>query len=445
MATTETVLLVSPVNVYSGAPMDGVGVIDTDTVAGSSGNRCPVDTTDAAWQQAQLSLSRGGLGMRSLSLHSPAAFTAFVCSSGYGSPSNHHLSDAIQKFNESVSPSDVIQFDGLVLSTVHQNQLSSKIDIHQFNNIMIISSVADKACLLSVLSPHAASWLTVVPSEGLGLHLLPSVFQVAVKWWLGLDTSNGSLCALCPNNALDPLGHHATTCKEGGDVVTRHNQLRNVLAETCRIAHLSVKVEMGSNLTSEHDHSRPADILLPNWALGKPAAFDISVTSPLNPKIISVAGLSAGAAALSTEERKHTENDPKCNAFGWCCVPLVTESYGAWGKEAMDSFKMLASRLAIISGKPKSVVLSELKSRLNLHLVRANATAILSRTAPNIAPASAKVEGLSGETTEMSRTTSLPRFQFCNRISAGRDCEWLGNSPAPLQLDRSIRTVKEVH
>ena len=56
---------------------------------------------------------------------------------------------------------------------------------------------------------------------------------------------------------------------------------------------------MGSNLTSEHDHSRPADIMLPNWALGKPAAFDISVTSPLNPKI---AGLSGGAAALSTEE-----------------------------------------------------------------------------------------------------------------------------------------------
>ncbi|KAL5487053.1 hypothetical protein EMCRGX_G019610 [Ephydatia muelleri] len=286
-----------------------------------------------------------------------------------------------------VSPSDAIQSDGFVSSTVHQNQLSSKIDIHQFNNILTISSVADKARLLSVSSPHAASWLTVVPSEGLGLHLEPSVFQVAVKWWLGLDTSNGSLCALCPNNALDPLGHHATTCKKGGDVVTRHNQLRNVLAETCRRAHLSIKVEMGSNLTFEHDHSRPADMLLPNRALGKPAAFDISVTSPLNPKIISVAGLSAGAAALSTEERKHTENDPKCNALGWCCVPLVTESYGAWGKEAMDSFKMLASRLAIISGKPKSVVLSELYSRLNLHLdglySKACQTLVSSSLAPN--------------------------------------------------------------
>ena len=53
--------------------------------------------------------------------------------------------------------------------------------------------------------------------------------------------------------------------------------------------------------------------------------------------------------------------------------------------EDIDSFKMLASRLAIISGKTKSAVLSELYSRLNLHLVRANATAlaILSRWLPS--------------------------------------------------------------
>ena len=150
-------------------------------------------------------------------------------------------------------------------------------------------------------------------------------------------------------------------------MVIHLNHLCNVLVETCHRAHLSVMVEMGCNLTSDHDHSRPTDILLPNWAFGKPSAFDISVTSSLNPKIVSVAGLSAVAAALSTEERKHTENDPKCNALGWCCIPLVAESYGAWEKEAINSFKMLASHLAITSGKKQSAVLSELYSRLNLN------------------------------------------------------------------------------
>ena len=62
----------------------------------------------------------------------------------------------------------------------------------------------------------------------------------------------------------------------------RHNRLRDVVAESCRLAHLSVKVEAGNNLTPDHSHTRPADVLVQNWSSGRPAAFDICVTSPLN-------------------------------------------------------------------------------------------------------------------------------------------------------------------
>ena len=65
------------------------------------------------------------------------------------------------------------------------------------------------------------------------------------KWWFGLDTSGGSLCPFCPGVALDMLGHHAASCKHGGDVVARHNVLRDIFAAFCRRAHLSVKVEVG--------------------------------------------------------------------------------------------------------------------------------------------------------------------------------------------------------
>ena len=54
-------------------------------------------------------------------------------------------------------------------------------------------------------------------------------FQVAIKWWLGMDVSFGSCWPYCPNHRLDPLGHHALTCKHGGDVVLRHNSFRDVL------------------------------------------------------------------------------------------------------------------------------------------------------------------------------------------------------------------------
>ena len=45
-------------------------------------------------------------------------------------------------------------------------------------------------------------------------------------------------------------------------------------------------------------------------------------------------------------------------------------------------FSKLASRIATSVGKPKSVVLHDLYGRLNMHIVRANATAILSRCMP---------------------------------------------------------------
>ena len=58
---------------------------------------------------------------------------------------------------------------------------------------------------------------------------------------------------------------------------------------------------------------------------------------------------------------------------------MVVEAYGAWGTEAMESFSLLASRLATSSNRAKAEVLAALYGRLNLNLVRANATDILSR------------------------------------------------------------------
>eukprot|EP00731_Ephydatia_muelleri_P018894 Em0011g934a len=322
----------------------------------------------AAWKQAQLSLSRGGLGLRSLSHHAPAAFIASLCFSGLGSISHVHLLQSLEIFNSSVHQSDNIQIGSVLEKLPSQKTLSSILDDNLFRVLQGSLSIADRARLLSASSPHASSWLTVTPSEGQGLHLDPPVFQTALKWWLGLDTAEGSICALCPDKMLDPLGHHATTCKRGGDVVFRHNKLRDILSETCRRAHLSVQVEAGCNLTPDHSHSRPADVLISNWVLGKTAACDISVTSPLNSNIMSEAGVTAGAAAQATELRKHEANDVKCSELGWLCIPLVVESYGAWGKEAMESFSSLASRLAITSSRPKSAVLSELYGWLNLNL-----------------------------------------------------------------------------
>ena len=114
-------------------------------------------------------------------------------------------------------------------------------------------------------------------------------------------------------------------------MVSRHNGLRDVFLESCRRACIGARVEAGSGLGHDQYRTRPADMLVSGCVLGKPAAFDITVTSPLNPSSFTEASVMAGSAALAAEQQKHHANDAKCSELGWKSVPLAVESYRCWG------------------------------------------------------------------------------------------------------------------
>eukprot|EP00731_Ephydatia_muelleri_P002958 Em0001g2958a len=300
-----------------------------------------INVTNDAWSQAQLGLKFGGLGLRSLSHHAAAAFIASLSFSGFGKADNIHLKQAVAMFNT-------------------QKVLSGLIQAQHFHILLESSSPANRARLLSVAAPHASSWLSVVPSPGLGLHLESNEFQMAIRWWLGLDTSGRSMCPFCPDTALDPLGHHAVTCRHGG-----------------MWSHAIIVYEM-----RDLAHTRPADFLIAGWDRGKPVALDLTITSPLCSVILGESCYQAGAAALAAETRKLHSNGPKCQELGWSCIPLAVETYGNWGKQAHDTFSRLASFLAIHQSSPKAVVVAEIYGRLNVVLVRSIARAILARELP---------------------------------------------------------------
>ena len=125
-----------------------------------------------------------------------------------------------------------------------------------------------------------------------GTLTMPSVRLLLDGGWV-LTPQEVSTCPLCPDTALDPLGHHAATCRYGGDVASRHNHLRDVFADFGRCAQLSVKVEVGCGLSRDHINSRPADVQVQSWDRGKPAVFDVTVASPLTPAALKEASVSA--------------------------------------------------------------------------------------------------------------------------------------------------------
>eukprot|EP00731_Ephydatia_muelleri_P028493 Em0020g137a len=240
-----------------------------------------------------------------------------------------------------------------------------------------------------------SSWLTVLPISLHHFDLSAAEFRdsLTIRYHRSLIKAPAN-CDGC--GEVFSLTH-ALDCRKGGLVIQRHNDIRDAIGMLLLFYHLPEKrrrenivmLQNGSYRWSaarkaearKHNTNdrkcRELDVLISNWVLGKTAACDISVTSPLNSNIMSEVGVTAGAAAQATELRKHEANDVKCSELGWLCIPLVVESYGAWGKEAMESFSSLASRLAITSSRPKSAVLSELYGRLNLNLVRANTCPII--------------------------------------------------------------------
>ena len=74
----------------------------------------------------------------------------------------------------------------------------------------------------------------------------------------------------------------------------------------------SVRVEVWNGLSRD---SRPADILVQGCDRGMPAAFDVTVTSPL-PVTLNEASVSVGAAVHAAEIRKYAANDRRCQDLG---------------------------------------------------------------------------------------------------------------------------------
>ena len=166
--------------------------------------------------------------------------------------------------------------------------------------IIIISFGPPCQCLAlgcSLCRAKSASTLTGIPN--------------CCQMVAGSDTSFASVCPFCPGVALDSLCHYAVSCRHGGDIVISRNKLRDIIADLCRKAHLSVRVEAGHGMCRDNNHSCPADVLVEGWERGQPAALDITVTSPLTPFSLKESSRFVGVA-LSAETRKLAANDPKC-------------------------------------------------------------------------------------------------------------------------------------
>ena len=339
-----------------------------------------VQCSQTAWDQARLVTRFGGFGLRSVATHCEAAYISSYCAST-GTSLSSCFDAACDAYNQKISDQSRILPSAALNNKPRQQALSAAIEEAEIKALNGKLSRAGMARLASITSSKATSaWIWAIPSPALGQDLTPEEMSILIKWWLGLPVSpDGTVCPRCPGQvALDPHGHHALTCKRGPDVISRHNALRDCFFHFCRWAGLNPQREVGAGLgSSQHSQKRPADVLLPNWSLGRDAAIDFTIVHPLNHSFLNGASMIGGAVAEIGAETKLETNGQKCDELGWQCIPMAVSVYGEWCDTGEDTIQRVASHLALQTRSRLSEARRVISTRLSLSLMRSNARALL--------------------------------------------------------------------
>ena len=119
--------------------------------------------------------------------------------------------------------------------------------------------------------------------------------------------------------------------------------------------------------------SRPADIFLPNWQRGQPAALDVTVISTLQHSTLQGAASAQGHALVVGAERKLATHAVACRAAGIAFIPLVVESLGGWSNEAADIITKIEPLQGQRLGVPPAESTRHLFQRCAIALWRGNA------------------------------------------------------------------------
>ena len=268
-----------------------------------------------------------------------------------------------------------------------QQQISKALDEEGLKLQIGSLQASDKADLLSETLKGASCFLEAVPAAGLGNVMLPAEFSTEARRRLLIDVhESDAFCPLC-DAISDKRGRHDILCPCAGDRVRRHNCIRNFAGKVACRAGLNPEFEKPGLLPPSpeqpsQDLRRPADVFLPSWLSGTPAALDFAVTSPQRQEFLRQASFTPGFAANSYTEFKKTflNTEVDCARQGLAFLPMVAETSGGWSSSAVAVWRQLARMEALRTGESWSTVTEKVFCGLSVAIRRASARAVLRRT-----------------------------------------------------------------
>lgn len=210
----------------------------------------------------------------------------------------------------------------------------------------------------------ASSWLSVLPIKDQGFNLTKQEFHDALA--LRYNTRIKNLPSKCPCGA--PFdSNHAMTCKKGGFITIRHNNIRdfeaNLLKKVCN------DVEIEPTLQPVNNDEARLDIRARGfWRPGQSAFFDVRVT---NTNANSQKDMPLSAIYKKHEDdKKRKYGERVLNNEHGSFTPLVFSMTGGMSSECIIYHKFLAEKIAQKSEQRYDQIMAWIRCKLSFIIIR---------------------------------------------------------------------------
>ena len=233
------------------------------------------------------------------------------------------------------------------------------------------SDPRSRARLLAVATKESGAWLMALPISSLGLRMDDNVVRTAVGLRLGVP-----LCR--PHLWVDELATHGFSCIKSEGRHHRHAAINSIIQRSLAAAQIPSTLEPTGLIGS--DGQRPDGVTIAPWKSGRPLVWDATYPDTYAAFYVVQSIREARAVAELAEIKK--KNKYLTIARTHHFVPVVVETSGAFGTDALQLLTDIARRIQAVTGEIKSR--AYLFQRVSVALQQGKAAAVLGTARMNI-------------------------------------------------------------
>jgi hypothetical protein len=304
------------------------------------------------------------------------------------------LEEAVRRIGASLPPKASVRLTGEgddEAQPVRQQTLSRAVAAAQAHALSKKGSHLDQVCMKAYSAPGTGRWLYAKPSEEEDKTLSNQQLAITARLQLGVDLHQGpASCRMC-GSCRDVRGIHDLSCTVGGDILTRHNSVRDDIYGFARRARVNPKLEKAGLLSEPGvflELRRPADVLIEGALRGardcgpvERVALDVKVINALGHDHYDLTREHPLAAAEEYRRKACALNNTAslCAVQGIAYEPLVFTAQGGIEKHAEAILSQLAELVADVESREVGDVKAEFLERISFTLARHTANAVLRR------------------------------------------------------------------